>query len=69
MVKLERMAVIQTITFGKFHKAHVCNLKEFKVYGGVSPDSLVELLHAGLRNDPEPETFTLKHKTDDVVSY
>ena len=67
MVKLEKMAIIQTVTFGKFHKAHVCNLKEFRVYGGVSPDSMVELLHAGLRNDAEPETFSLKHKTDDVV--
>ena len=45
-VKLDRLAVVQTITFGKFHKAHVCNLKEFKVFGGESPDSMVELLHA-----------------------
>ncbi|KAI9021961.1 Muskelin N-terminus-domain-containing protein [Hyaloraphidium curvatum] len=66
-VRLDRMAVVQTITFGKFHKPHVCNLKEFKVYGGVSPEGMVELLHGGLRNDPEPETFSLKHKVDDVV--
>ncbi|KAI8803988.1 Muskelin N-terminus-domain-containing protein [Cladochytrium replicatum] len=67
LVKLDRMSVVHTITFGKYHKVHVCNLKEFKVYGGLSPDNMHELLHSGLRNDTEPETFTLKYKTKDVV--
>ncbi|KAI9353852.1 Muskelin N-terminus-domain-containing protein [Obelidium mucronatum] len=66
-LKLDRIAVVQTITFGKYHKVHVCNLKEFKVYGGLSLNNMAELLHAGLRNDTEPETFSLKHKVNDVV--
>lgn len=60
MLKLERPAVVHSITFGKYHKIHVCNLKEFRVLGGPSPSRLTELLHAGLRNDSEPETFSLK---------
>ncbi|KAJ3206086.1 Muskelin 1, intracellular mediator containing kelch motif, partial [Clydaea vesicula] len=56
-----------SITFGKYHKVHVCNLKEFKIYGGVSLDNLVLLLHAGLRNDTEKETFSLKHLFGNIV--
>ncbi|KAJ3300279.1 Muskelin 1, intracellular mediator containing kelch motif [Borealophlyctis nickersoniae] len=28
---------------------------------------MIELLHSGLRNDSEPETFSLKHKANDVI--
>lgn len=37
---------IDKITFGKYHKVHVCNLKEFKVYSGTSQSSMREVLHA-----------------------
>ncbi|KAF9548799.1 Muskelin 1, intracellular mediator containing kelch motif [Mortierella hygrophila] len=67
MIKLKSMAVAHTITFGKYHKVHVCNLKEFKVFGGLTTSNMTELLHTGLRNDHEPETFLLKHKTNSVV--
>ncbi|KAG0199227.1 hypothetical protein BGX28_007454 [Mortierella sp. GBA30] len=67
MIKLKTMAIAHTITFGKYHKVHVCNLKEFKVYGGLTTSNMTELLHTGLRNDHEPETFLLKHKTNTVV--
>jgi len=60
-LKLERLAIAQTITFGKFEKSHVCNLKKFKVYGGVDEENLMELLEGGLKNDNEYETFWLKH--------
>jgi hypothetical protein len=52
----------ETITFGKFHKAHPCNLREFKIYGGLSPNlSQMSLLYqGGLKNDSIPETFDLK---------
>jgi hypothetical protein len=46
---------------------HVCNLKEFKVYGGLTPNNMTELLHSGLKNDSEKETFALKHKANGVV--
>ncbi|KAG0207666.1 hypothetical protein BGX33_006694 [Mortierella sp. NVP41] len=67
MIKLKTMAIAHTITFGKYHKVHVCNLKEFKVFGGLTTSNMTELLHTGLRNDHEPETFLLKHKTNSVV--
>jgi len=61
VLKLEHLAITQTITFGKFEKSHVCNLKKFKVYGAVDDANYTELLEAGLKNDSEPETFLLKH--------
>lgn len=65
-VKLEQPAVVGTITFGKYHKVHVCNLREFKVFGGLTADDMIELLHSGLRNDDEPETFPLKYKVGGI---
>ncbi|CAO3626285.1 unnamed protein product [Cunninghamella echinulata] len=52
--------VAKSITLGKFHRAHACNLKEFKIYGGYSKDNMLELLNSGLRNDNEPENFDLR---------
>ena len=66
-LKLDRPCLLKTITFGKYHKVHVCNLKEFKVLGGLNSEHMVELLHSGLRNDDEPETFQLKYKTEEVL--
>ncbi|RKP20511.1 muskelin 1, intracellular mediator kelch motif-containing protein [Rozella allomycis CSF55] len=59
-LKLEKMALVQTICFGKFHKSHVCNMKEFKVFGGMSLNGMHEILFGGLHNDSEAETFPLK---------
>ncbi|KAI8849074.1 Muskelin N-terminus-domain-containing protein [Chytridium lagenaria] len=66
-IKLDKVSIVHTITFGKYYKIHVCNLKEFKVFGGLNPNNMIELLHSGLRNDSEPETFSLKYKTNDVI--
>ncbi|PWN26502.1 hypothetical protein BDZ90DRAFT_233131 [Jaminaea rosea] len=64
ILKLSQLAVAKSILFGKFHKAHPCNLRDFKVYGGPSPDPnsglWMRLLRAGLRNDAQPEEFALK---------
>ncbi|KAJ1894504.1 hypothetical protein LPJ66_005152 [Kickxella alabastrina] len=51
-LRLERPALVP----------HVCNLKEFKVFGGMSQDNMIELLYSGLRNDSEPEMISLKQK-------
>uniref|UniRef100_A0A670JH25 Muskelin N-terminal domain-containing protein n=1 Tax=Podarcis muralis TaxID=64176 RepID=A0A670JH25_PODMU len=32
ILKLERPAIVQSITSGKYEKTHVCNLKKFKVF-------------------------------------
>ena len=44
MLKLERPSIVQSITFGKYEKTHVCNLKKFKVFGGMSEENMTELL-------------------------
>ncbi|KAG0188949.1 Muskelin 1, intracellular mediator containing kelch motif [Apophysomyces sp. BC1034] len=48
-------------------KGHVCNLKEFKIFGGMQPDEMAEILHQGLRNDNEKETFRLRHVSNNLV--
>jgi len=30
--------------FGKYEKAHVCNLRKFKIYGGLNDEHMTELL-------------------------
>ncbi|XP_061418708.1 muskelin isoform X2 [Lethenteron reissneri] len=67
LLKLARTAVVQSITFGKYEKTHVCNLKKFKIYGGMSEDNMTELLASGLKNDHNKETFSLKHKIEDQM--
>ncbi|CAJ0751504.1 15779_t:CDS:10 [Entrophospora sp. SA101] len=43
-------------------------LKQFKVYGGLAPNNMIEILHNGLQNNPHAETFQLKYCTNNVVS-
>ncbi|XP_041349762.1 muskelin-like [Gigantopelta aegis] len=64
LLKLDRPAIVDTILFGKYEKTHVCNLKKFKVYGGLTEDHLIELLDNGLKNDHIPETFSLRNEID-----
>lgn len=37
-------------------------MKEFKVFAGWDKDSLIEVLHSGLRNDSESETFPVRNR-------
>ncbi|XP_046388437.1 muskelin [Ischnura elegans] len=60
VLKLQKYSLVESITFGKYEKTHVCNLKKFKVYGGLQSDNMIELLESGLRNDSSPETFELR---------
>ncbi|XP_021957307.1 muskelin isoform X2 [Folsomia candida] len=64
LLKLQRAAIVRSITFGKYEKNHVCNLKKFRVDGGLSEESMVELLESGLKNDNNPETFPLKYEVN-----
>ncbi|KAK6176578.1 hypothetical protein SNE40_014836 [Patella caerulea] len=64
ILKLEKPAIVESITFGKYEKTHVCNLKKFKIYGGLSEDHMIELLESGLKNDHIPETFQLRNEID-----
>ncbi|KTW27970.1 uncharacterized protein T551_02937 [Pneumocystis jirovecii RU7] len=64
IIKLNQLSIVKEITFGKYHKPHVCNLKELKVYGGPSRNSMLLLLHTGLANDIESESFQLLRKSE-----
>lgn len=43
---LQRPAIVHKIKFGKYEKTHVCNLKKFRIFGGMDADRL-ELLFEG----------------------
>ena len=64
-----------SLSFGKYEKTHVCNLKRFqvttinflrrfmlnsKVLGGMEEASMLDLLDSGLRNDNATETFSVR---------
>ncbi|KAF9010759.1 Muskelin N-terminus-domain-containing protein [Cyathus striatus] len=59
LLRLDMPAILKTITFGKV--VHPCNMKEFKVYVGLTEDNMTEILHAGLKNDNISETFPLRY--------
>ncbi|XP_055919680.1 muskelin isoform X2 [Eupeodes corollae] len=65
LLKLKRPAIVQKIKFGKFEKSHVCNLKKFRVYGGLDENQMILLLESGLKNDSIPEIFSLRYLTED----
>ncbi|XP_053966512.1 muskelin isoform X1 [Anastrepha ludens] len=64
-LKLKRPAIVKKIKFGKFEKSHVCNIKKFRIFGGLDEERMVLLLEAGLKNDHVPEIFNLRWKTED----
>lgn len=77
ILKLDKPSVVRSITFGKYHKPHPCNLRDFKVYGATTIDSLLptssvhgrppatkRLLRGGLKNDAIPESFELRWLED-----
>lgn len=58
VLRLKQPALLTTITFGKYCKIHVCNVKELKVYSGD-----FEVLKCSLKNDTEKETYNLEYVT------
>ena len=44
VLKLQQTSIVKTVTFGKFEKAHVCNVRKFKVYGGLDLQKMMVLL-------------------------
>lgn len=68
-LKLDDECIVTRITFGKFHKMHVCNLKHFKIYSyndcteypiANTEKKPLQILKNGLKNDATPETFAVK---------
>ncbi|XP_066584109.1 muskelin [Prorops nasuta] len=68
-LKLLFPSIVKTITFGKYKNTHVCNIKRFRLYGGLEPENMMELLESGLKNDSKPETFELKHMIGNGPNY
>ncbi|KAK0090010.1 hypothetical protein PV325_004143 [Microctonus aethiopoides] len=61
-LKLRQPAIIKTITFGKYEKTHVCNMKKFKIFAGMEYENMTEILRGGLKNDTIAETFEIKYR-------
>lgn len=57
-------SLVVTVTFGKYNKMHVCNVKKMRI--SVSEDDVTyrEVLYGGLRNDTDMETFNLQTMDD-----
>ncbi|XP_068620110.1 muskelin [Battus philenor] len=63
LLKLDSLAIVDTIKFGKYIKPHVSDLKKFHVFGGTDENNMSLLLAAGLKKDSVPETFKLRNRT------
>ncbi|PIK57247.1 hypothetical protein BSL78_05817 [Apostichopus japonicus] len=63
-LKLEKLSIVESITFGKYEKTHVCNLQKFQILGGLSEDKMVDLLNSGLQNSHEAEEFPLTYMVE-----
>ncbi|KAF4567413.1 hypothetical protein EYR40_006412 [Pleurotus pulmonarius] len=69
LLRLDALSIVKSITFGKFHKAHPCNMKEFELYVGMTGDHLTKVLEGSLKNDTLPETFPIEHANTDGVCF
>ncbi|KZT10880.1 uncharacterized protein LAESUDRAFT_643350 [Laetiporus sulphureus 93-53] len=69
LLRLDDLAVLKSITFGKFYKPHPCNMKEFKVYVGLSEENMTEVLRAALKNDSTSETFSIRYTNNAGVCF
>uniref|UniRef100_A0A1A9ZKV8 LisH domain-containing protein n=1 Tax=Glossina pallidipes TaxID=7398 RepID=A0A1A9ZKV8_GLOPL len=67
-LKLRRPSIVRKIKFGKFEKSHVCNIKKFRIYGGLNEEFMPLLLEGGLKNDNVPEMFNLRCIAEDGYS-
>ncbi|KAJ6597980.1 Muskelin, partial [Pseudolycoriella hygida] len=59
---LQRPAIVHKIKFGKYDKSHVCNIKKFKVFGGLKEDNLQLLLqgYVELQGQEDPMYYREK---------
>lgn len=54
---------------GGFATEHPCNMKEFKIYVGLNPEHMIQVLHASLRDDAVAETLSITHVNGDGVPF
>ncbi|POV98435.1 hypothetical protein PSTT_14450 [Puccinia striiformis] len=38
IIDLGKPSIVRSITFGKFHRPHPCNVKQFRIWGSLAPD-------------------------------
>lgn len=43
MLQLAKPAIVKYIKFGKYEKPHVCNLKKFRIMGGMDVNNLCQM--------------------------
>ncbi|KAL4078206.1 Muskelin N-terminus-domain-containing protein [Scleroderma yunnanense] len=68
LLRLDSLAVVKSITFGKVPE-HPCNMKEFKLYVGLHPDHMIQVLRTSLKDDVAPETFAIPQANRAGVSF
>ncbi|GJN91382.1 hypothetical protein Rhopal_004403-T1 [Rhodotorula paludigena] len=70
ILELQQTAIVRRIGFGKTTKPHPCNLADFTIWGGLTPDPLAmePLLEGGLKNDAAPERFELPIEVGESLS-
>ncbi|KAJ3712770.1 Muskelin, partial [Lentinula guzmanii] len=61
LLHLNNLSILKSITFGKHQYANACNMKEFKVYIGITPENMTQVLHSSLKNDSIRESFSIRH--------
>ena len=44
-------------------------MKEFKIYVGLNPEHMIQVLHASLRDDAVAETLSITHVNGDGVPF
>ncbi|KAJ8518601.1 hypothetical protein ONZ45_g4355 [Pleurotus djamor] len=69
LLRLDALSIVKSITFGKYHKAHPCNMKDFEIYVGMTEDHLTKVLEGSLKNDAVPEIFPIQHTNADGVCF
>jgi hypothetical protein len=74
ILKLDKLSILRKIQFGKYHKPHPCNLKDFKVYASQSTkdprsNAWVRILRGGLRNDSQSEAFDVRWTNSEGVPF
>jgi hypothetical protein len=63
-LKLEKTSIVSVVTFGKYKDP--TNLKEFRILAGLDKSNMIEILHSGLNNDNEYESFTVNYTIDGI---
>lgn len=65
LVKLEKPSIVKSVLFGKYHKTHPCNVRDFEIHIGMEPDKMTLALRDRLQNNGVWESYHLRWRDDD----